>query len=180
MRRFWPMAALLLAGCTRQEPLPVLGQVPPFHLTDERGRPFGSGALAGKAWLADFIYTTCQGPCPLMSTKMRRMQRELPPEVHLVSFTVDPANDTPPVLAAYARRYGAEPGRWHFLTGDQAALNDLGRNGFHMNSVDGKLDHSTRFALVDGRGRIRGYYLSTEDGLFARVARDARRVQKEG
>jgi protein SCO1/2 len=69
----------------------------------------------------DFRVTTCPGPCLRMSSQMRQVQTATAntPDVKLVSFTVDPAHDTPPVLAAYAKHFLAEPGRWYFLTGAQ-------------------------------------------------------------
>ena len=101
------------------------------------------------------------------------------PDVKLVSFTVDPAHDTPPVLAAYAKHFLAEPGRWYFLTGAQNSLDDLGRNGFKLNPVDGSLDHSTRFVLVDRAARIRGYYASSDDGFMDRLLHDLRQLERE-
>ena len=92
------------------------------------------------------------------------------PGVKLVSFTVDPKHDTPAVLAAYATRYHAEPGRWFFLTGEQAALETLCRNGFKLGDVDGSLVHSTRFVLVDRHSRVRGFYSTSEDGRRGQVA----------
>ncbi len=99
------------------------------------------------------------------------------PGVHLISFTVDPAHDTPEVLAVYGRNFRADPARWNFLTGDAAALNNLGRDSFHLNSVDGSLEHSIRFALVDGQGRVRGYYSMTDDRFEQSILRDLRRLQ---
>jgi protein SCO1/2 len=112
---------------------------------------------------------------------MRRLQQATTgtPEVKLVSFTVDPANDTPAVLAEYAQRYKADPARWSFLTGEIARLNDLGLNAFKLNPVDGKRDHSPRFVLIDRRRRIRGYYLSGDDGFPGNLLRDLRLLQKE-
>lgn len=81
--------------------------------------------------------------------------------VRLVSFTVDPARDTPAVMAAYSKHFQAEPGRWFFLTGAQQKLHRLCRDEFKLGNVDGSLAHSTRFVLVDGRARIRGYYETT-------------------
>jgi protein SCO1/2 len=92
---------------------------------------------------------------------------------------VDPARDTPEALSVFARRFKAEPARWHFLTGDRARLHELGLNAFHLNSVDGSLQHSTRFALVDGRGRIRGYYLTSESGFLDALLSDIRRLEHE-
>jgi len=97
--------------------------------------------------------------------------------VKLVSFTVDPEHDTPRVLAAYGKHFNADPARWFLLTGARAALNDLGMNAFHLNSVDGSLIHSTRFALIDRRGRIRGYYSSQEDDFLKKILGDLHRLE---
>lgn len=168
--------ALFLAACSQEPPLPVYGQVPQFALTAQSGRPFTRSALDGHVWVADFIYTTCTGPCPLMSMKMSRIQKANP-AVRLVSFTVDPDHDTPPVLAAYAKRYNADPNRWFFLTGARHDLNALSRDAFKVCNVDGSLDHSTRLVLMDRQGRIRGYY--TEDQDLAKLVRDIGRLEKQ-
>jgi protein SCO1 len=183
--RHWPAplacACLLLVACARSKPLPMLGEIPGFQLTAQTGEPFDSKTLAGHVWVADFIYTTCPGPCPMMSSKMNRLQTSTAgsPEVKLVSFTVDPAHDTPPVLAEYAAHFKAQSGRWYFLTGNPAGLNRLGLEAFHLNAVDGSLEHSTRFVLVDGRGRIRGYYASTDEGLLRHLVSDILRLERE-
>ena len=101
------------------------------------------------------------------------------PDVRLVSFTVDPAHDTPPVLAEYAKHFKHEPARWFFLTGEPAKLNDLGVQAFKLNTVDGSLTHSTRFVLVDGKGQIRGYYLTGEDGFMPKLMHDIRQLDRE-
>ena len=174
------VVALALAGCQRK-PLPVLGQIPLFQLTAQDGKVFDSHALAGKVWVADFIFTNCPGPCPMMSSRMRQVQTATAdlPDVRLVSFTVDPAHDTPSVLATYAQHFLAQPGRWVFLTGEQRRLNDLGLNAFHLNAVDGNLDHSTRFTLVDRSGQIRGYYAFGDDDFPKRLIADVRRLDRE-
>ena len=86
----------------------------------------------------------------------------------LVSFTVDPAARTPPVLAEYAQRFGAKPGIWFFLTGPQDDLHHLSRDVFMLGDVDGSLEHSTRFVLIDRESRIRGYYLTSEPDAITR------------
>jgi protein SCO1/2 len=170
------LTAVLLAACARPKPLPILGQVPPFQRTAQTGQPFDSQSLDGHVWVADFIYTTCPGPCPMMSSQMHHLQLSTAatPDVTLVSFTVDAEHDTPPVLAAYAKHFTANPARWHFLTGERSRLNDLGLHAFKLNSVDGSLTHSTRFVLVDGARRIRGYYLDT-----AHLLHDIRQLERE-
>ena len=147
-------AVLFLAGCARPKPLPVLGQVPDFELTAQDGSTFHSQDLGGKIWVADFIYTTCPGPCPLITRKMREIQ-SVRPEVRLLSFTVDPEHDTPPALAAYAASVHARP-NWYFLTGKRDTLQMLSREAFKL--ADLGLIHSTRLVLVDGKAQIRGYY----------------------
>ena len=172
--------AVALAACIQPKPIPAMGSAPAFELTTQTGAPFSSRSLDGHVWVADFVYTTCQGPCPMMSRQMHQLQTLTAetPDVKLVSFTVDPAHDTPPVLADYAKHFQYDPARWWFLTGDQGRLNEVGL-GFKLNSVDGSTTHSTRFALVDRQQRIRGYYISSEDGFLQRLLHDIRQLEHE-
>ncbi|MEP7367657.1 MAG: SCO family protein, partial [Acidobacteriota bacterium] len=97
------LIAVYLAACARPpEPLPVYQSIPAFQLTAQDGRAFLSAAeLSGHVWVADFIFTTCTGPCPRMSRQMKQVAEATHtfPNVRYVSFTVDPRNDTPEVLA---------------------------------------------------------------------------------
>jgi len=158
-------------------PLGSFGIVPEFRLTNQNAQPFGSAELKGKIWIADFIFTSCPGPCPLISSRMAEMQRPLEKsDAHLVSFTVDPATDTPEVLRDYAQRLHARDGRWDFLTGETAAIYDLTQKGFKLAVSDGAEEmgipvHSTRAVLVDRRGTIRGYYdMTAPDGVTKLLA----------
>ncbi len=181
MRQLLFLLLILTSACIQPKPLPILGQLPDFRLTDETGQPFDSRSLNGHVWVANFIYTTCKGPCPMMSSQMHLVQTSTAdtPEVRLISFTVDPAHDTPAVLAEYAKHFKYDPARWHFLTGEMARLNDLGLHGFKLNGVDGQLSHSTRFVLVDRGQRIRGYYLTSEDRFLPRLVHDVRQLERE-
>jgi len=172
------LAALLLTGCA-EKPLRVLGEVPAFELTNQQGHKFDRSALDGHVWVADFIFTNCQGPCPRMSSHMRALQNTTDPRVRLVSFTVDPDNDTPPVLEAYGKRFGADDSRWAFLTGDKATLNMLDQDAFKLGTIGAGMDHSTRFVLIDKKARIRGYYGIAEGDPVAKIAKDAARLEKE-
>jgi len=172
----------------RPEPPPVLGRVPAFSLTNRDGRTVTAADLAGAPWIADFIFTRCAASCPMMTARMTRLDRALPaaPPIHLVSFTVDPAHDTPEVLARYAARQGAPP-RWLFLTGPADRLLDLSRRGFKLAvgpapaagaaPADDALVHSTRFVLVDGGGGIRGYYDGFDEEAMARLEKDLEALQ---
>ncbi len=169
---------VFLAACGRREPLPVYSQIPQFRLTSQTGEAFGRDRLDGKIWVADFIFTACAGPCPRMSYLMSKVQQASKdmPDVRLVSFTVDPDNDTPPVLAEYAKRYRADPGRWHFLTGDVKTLDNLAYDAFRVGNVDGSLNHSTRLVLVDRKARVRGYYGLEDGATLTRLLEDLKRI----
>ena len=110
---------------------------------------------------------------------MRKVQASTNPGVMLVSFTVDPEHDTPPVLLAYAKRFQADPGRWHFLTGPRESLQLLSRESFKLSNVDGNLEHSTRFVLIDRKSRIRGYYNTWESDSISKLLNDVKTVLKE-
>lgn len=174
--------ALLLAACSESESskAPVYGRVPEFSLTDSNGKTVTMADLRGKVWIADFIFTSCAGTCPLMTGRMRKLQDTLPAEIRLISITVDPTRDTPAVLSSYAKSAGADVNRWSFLTGERQALYDLSIKGFKLPVDDAAgsetepITHSSRFALVDKQGQIRGYYSGTEEDDFKRLVTDAR------
>lgn len=166
------------AGPQAAEALPVLGEIGDFTLTDQNGAPFESSSLTGKIYIADFFFTSCSGICPVMSKAMAELQAELAgePRVAFVSITVDPATDTPEVLTRYAARYGAEPGRWHFLTGEAEAIQRLAKERFLLGYGDEPVNHSSRFVLVDGAGAIRGFYFGNEPASIAALKQDLRRL----
>lgn len=161
------------------------GSVPEFQLVNESGQPFGSADLRGKIWIADFIYSTCPGPCPMISTRMSELQKPLAKtDVQLVSFSVDPEKDTPEVLRSYADHLEADHARWHFLTGPKNAVYSLIRDGFKLAVVDPgtaspQLIHSTRVALVDRHGTIRGYYDATEADAVTKLLADTSHLLRE-
>jgi protein SCO1/2 len=171
--------------------LPKIASVPPFALTERSGKTVTNRDLSGKIWVADFIYTTCPGPCPIITAGMARIQAAVAqdPQVQLVSFTVDPDTDTPPVLAAYADKFGADPNRWWFLTGPKKPLYDLIQKGFlqvlqdntGQPPLDGqyKVTHSTYLALVDGDGNLRGFYDGVGADRRADLLRDIKVLEKE-
>lgn len=180
-RRLVLLLALPLAGCLRSN-LPDYGEVPAFELTDQGGRKFRSQErLAGRIWIACFIFTSCNGPCPRMTAQLRKIQestRDLP-ELSLVSFSIDPENDTPAKLAAYAARFKADHARWSFLTGEPAVLRSLGVDTFHLADPQDKLAHSSRFALVDRGGKIRGYYDTALSSSIPEIIEDIRKLKRE-
>jgi protein SCO1/2 len=169
----------------RQRTVSSYGRVPSFQLVNQNGQSFGSAQLAGRIWIADFIYTSCPGPCPMISTRMSELQKPLEKtDVHLVSFSVDPEKDKPEVLRGYAEKLHADPKRWDFLTGPKSAIYDLSHDGFKLAVSDGSDEagipvHSTRMTLVDRHGQIRGYYEATEADAITRLLADTSHLLRE-
>jgi protein SCO1/2 len=187
----------LVCGQPSRE-LPLLATLPEFRLTDQNGRPFGSRELRGKVWLADFMFTRCPTACPRLTALMQRVREHakgIHRRLHFVSFTIDPAHDTPPVLLAYARQHRATRS-WSFLTGSYEALEQTIVRGFKVSTgreeeegpargaaiPDERLAevfHGTHLVLVDPALRVRGYYGSEDDGVEEHIAADARLLLAE-
>jgi len=169
----------------RQRAVSSYGTVPLFQLVNQNGQPFGSSQLTGKIWIADFVYTSCPGPCPMISSRMSELQKPLERTgVHLVSFSVDPEKDTPEVLRGYAEELQADPKRWDFLTGSKSTIYKLSHDGFKLAVSDGSDAegipvHSTRMVLVDRHGEIRGYYDATEADAVTKLLADASHLLRE-
>src|SRR6266513_4592793 len=175
----------LEVNALRQRTVSSYGSVPEFVLVNQDGKNFGSAQLRGKIWIADFIYTMCPGPCPMISSRRSALQKPLEKtDVHLVSFSVDPDKDTPQVLRSYAEKWQAEPGRWDFLTGPKSAIYKLSHEGFKLAVSDGSDAqgipvHSTRMVLVDRHGQIRGYYDATEADAVTKLVADTGHLLRE-
>jgi protein SCO1/2 len=169
-------------GCSNEPQLPSYGVVPDFDLVDQTGEPFHSKqALDGHVWVANFIFTTCMGPCPRMSAQMKQVRdasAEL--DARLVSFTIDPERDTPEVLSQYGKRFGAAHGRWYFLTGPMKSLDRMSFDVFKLGRVDGQLEHSSRFVLIDRKSRIRGYYDTSDPANVTQLIADLKALAAAG
>jgi cytochrome oxidase Cu insertion factor (SCO1/SenC/PrrC family) len=184
-------AALLLGimastACRRTDPLPVLGALPPFSLTERSGRAVTADDLRGQVWVAAFVFTRCPDVCPALTARMAGLRTPLatvPGNVRLVSLSVDPLHDTPPVLRDYADRHGAGPD-WWFLTGPRDTVVALLRDGFRVAFADdgppsAPITHSDRFVLVDRGLQVRGYYHGNDSTELDRLVADARRLAGE-
>ncbi|MBI3566530.1 MAG: SCO family protein [Elusimicrobia bacterium] len=171
----------VISGCQRA---PAQARaLPDFALTGvtvDGVSPLDRRALRGRAWIADFVYTRCSGPCPLLTAHMASLQKRVPKSVGLLSFTVDPDHDSPEVLTLYAKRFKADPQRWFFVTGDKPELVKLFRDGFQIAVAEDPdapagqtVAHTTKFVLIDGEGLIRGYYDGDELESLDKLAKDA-------
>jgi protein SCO1/2 len=178
------IATFVISGCAKAPP--PLRALPDFSLTAvtvDGTSPLDLRALRGRVWIADFVYTRCAGPCPLLTANMAGLQKRLPKSIGLLSFTVDPDHDSPEVLTVYARKFGADAQRWFFVTGDKPGLIKLFRDGFQIAAVESadapegqNVAHTTKFVLIDGAGRLRGYYDGDDPASLDKLAADAARL----
>jgi len=156
-----------------RRPLDVIGTVPNFTLTNQFVQTLSLSNLLGQVWVADVIFTRCPVSCERMTQRMLALQKDLPARwpVQFVSITADPLRDPPEVLKRYAERHGVEQKRWHFLTGLKHDVYALSVGGLkfavldndNKTTPDDLFVHSTKFVLVDKRGKIRGYFEGTEE-----------------
>ena len=151
--------------------------VPDFRLINQQGKSLALADMQGKIWVADFIFTNCPTICPAMTSEMARLQSEFVTDpVYFVSFSVDPERDTSEVLSRYAKAYGADDRRWHFLTGDKGHIYQLAKKGFSLAAGHNgtELLHSTRFVLITPDGNIYDYYDSRSKPALLRLRRDVK------
>lgn len=180
---------LFMSSSERVPELPELYPMPAFSLLNEQGEPFGAGDVEGKVVVANFIFTNCPTVCPMLTSQMAALHRELgdQPGIHFLSFSVDPRNDTPEVLRAYGEGFGQDPTRWTFLTGDLDTISEAVEKGFKI-GMEGAGDpdatafdivHGEHFVLVDASGVIRGYFRPDPESQKQLIL-NARELAKRG
>ena len=140
-----------------------------FSLLDSDSNIVTERITENKVFVADFFFTTCTTICPKMTMQLKRVQDKFRNDstVNIVSFTVDPGNDTPAVLKAYAKKYDAIPGKWYFLTGPRDQIYDLARHSYFITAMEGDghpdaFVHSEQLVLIDREKHIRGFYDGTD------------------
>jgi protein SCO1 len=160
---YWLATLSLLTG---QSPLADIGSAPRTALTGHDGQPFRVDSLRGKAVVVSFIFTTCNGTCPMTTRTLARVQDRLKSAglwgrgVEFVSITLDPTRDTPEALRQYAKTYGADLSSWHFLTGSSSQVDRViaSWNMWVKRNASGVLDHPSRVFLIDPNGHVREIY----------------------
>jgi protoheme IX farnesyltransferase len=167
--------------------LPVHGSLPAFELMDQDGRPFTQASMAGEPWLVDFIFTSCGGVCIPMTRRMVGLQAERL-DVRFLSVSVDPRRDAPPVLKVFREKWDGDAARWTLAVGSHEAVMALANDAFKLPAGTGEagpdglpeLFHSQRYALVDARGRVRGYYAHDDELAIGQLRRDVAALRAAG
>ncbi len=157
-----------------------------FSFTDQDGNIITQDTFKDKIYVADFFFTTCPTICPIMKTQMLRVYEVYKdnPEVKFLSHTIDPKHDSVAVLHEYADRLGVRSDVWHFVTGPQEEIYDIGQTSYMVtaredpNEPGGHL-HSGAFLLIDKGRRIRGIYDGTKQEDVDELIRDIRKLLNE-
>ncbi len=201
------LLGILFLACSPNEkgsaddgPLPILGnshinefemegkvvkdtiyhKIASFTFTNQEGNEISNYTMDGKVYVADFFFTTCPTICPIMTTQLLRVYEAYKEEADfkILSHTLDPTHDTAEVLKDYAERIGVEDSEtWHFLTGDQEKIFEIGQTSYLTTAMADKTEpggilHSGAFVLVDQNGRIRGVYDGTKEDQVDKLIRD--------
>jgi len=163
-------------------------QLEKFSLTDATGRTVTREALDGKILAVSFLFTSCSLTCPEVSKRMAEIQRLTTnqTDVRLLSLTVDPRSDTPPVLMKWGEHYGADTNRWFLLTGDKTTLHQLIGDSFlatdssdPFNSMPGNFTGTERIAVVDKHGKVRVFFDGLRPETPAAVVAEMARLRQE-
>lgn len=148
-------------------------KVPIFSFTNQYGKTITNKDYEGKVYVIEFFFTTCPTICPRMNANLIQIQNTFKgfENFGVASFTINPENDTPEVLKAYANKYGITNPNWNLMTGNQEVIYKLANEGFNLytaidGSVEGGFEHSGNFALIDKNGYIRSRVVNGNPIIF--------------
>ena len=159
-----------------------------FSLTDSSGKTISRTDVDGKILAVSFLFTSCSLTCPEVTRAMAEIQQRTAghDDVRLLSFTVDPRSDTPPVLAKWGERFGADTNRWFLLTGDKAELHGIIGASFLVtetnnpfNAMPGNFAGTERIAVVDKHGKVRVFFDGLRGESPAAVVAEIERLRQE-
>ena len=151
------------AARSRIDNINFIGKVPSFSLTNFDGSIVTEKQLSNKISIVSFMFTQCEGACPIMSNNIATLQERFSSsnDVQFLSITTDPDFDTLDILNQYSSNYSKND-NWFFLRGDILDIIDLSEKGFFLDAKLLPAGHSLRFVLVDKELNIRKYYKGDE------------------
>jgi protein SCO1 len=178
----------------KKQSLPIIGNDQNHHVSDfsfvnQDGKTITNNDVKGKIYVVEYFFTTCLGICPKMNENMKQVFAAYKGDnkVMILSHTVDPMKDTPQALKAYAQRFGADGTQWVFLTGDKKKLYDMARYSYLISaeddtagvSIDKDFIHDNHYVLVDGFGRVRGFYDGLDQAAIKKLITDIKALEEE-
>lgn len=152
-------ASASAAAVARREVHPLMD----YKFTNQFGRAVSLSDFRGTALGITFIFTRCPVPdyCPRLTRNFQETSLKLsrlpnaPTNWHLLSFTIDPAFDTPKILKSYAERYQYDPARWSFLTGPSEQITELVKqSGVTVEPGAGLFTHNFRTLIIAPNGQL--------------------------
>jgi len=157
-----------------------------FSLINQNGDTITQDDYKDKIYVADFIFTTCQTICPIMTTHMEEIQKQImdDDDVMLLSHSVTPEIDSVEQLKRYAKEKGVVDSKWNLVTGDKRQIYELARKSYMAVKTVGNGDkydmiHTENFMLIDKKRQIRGYYDGTKPEEIDRLLKDIKILKKE-
>ena len=161
--------------------IPLIKPVPEFSFVNHKGKSFSNDNFQNKITVLDFMFTSCTGPCPLMTLNMSKLYEAFSNEreVQFVSITVDPTNDDQKKLDEYSDLIGVHDDRWHFLWSDLDSIKGLKRDGFMLFADNLPQGHAIKFVLIDQNGNIRKYFDGTDDSSQEILKKDIVQLLKD-
>jgi protein SCO1 len=161
-------------------------KIPPFKFIDQQSQVVTQETFKNKVYVAEYFFTTCQSICPVMNNNLRLVDSTFRnrDDFMILSHTVDPENDSVPVLRAYADDHNADHKKWRFVTGAKAELYAQARKGYLLQADEGNggaedFIHTQNFALIDKDSHIRGFYDGTDSSEVNRLITDIRVLLQE-
>ncbi len=152
-------------------------KIPAFSFVNQNGNTITNNSVEGKVYVADFFYTSCEAACPMMTTELTKVQNSINKSApfRIVSYSLDPENDSVPVLRSFAKKFNAIDSIWYFLTGPKEEIYALGKDGYLQTVLDDSasfVNHTQKLILVDKDGMIRGFYNALDSVDIQLLIRD--------
>jgi len=207
MKKIFFLGLILILSCTsKPSRLPILGDkspiekmvkgkkvidtlyktIPHFHYLDQDSLSFDNSKTKGKIYIADFFFTSCPTICPIMQKNLNKLAEAFKSDsdIYFLSFSIDPAHDTPKRLKRYQSQLGVHNTHWFFLTGNRDSTYALAEKGYYVTAksdttAPGGFVHSGAFILIDKLGRIRGTYDGTLDEEVEKLSQDMAILKNE-
>ena len=162
--------------------------IPAFRFTNQNGTTITEANYKNKIYVASFFFTTCQGICPRLTSKLSILQKAFlgDNQVRILSHSVMPDIDTVSALRQYAKAHKINSDTWDLVTGKKAVIYAIAKAAYFASEDMGKPEaagdflHTEKLLLIDQNRRIRGVYNGMADTAIAELVADIRTLKAQG